>query len=262
MRILKLVQIDGFIDGGSSKPLLITAVDEFGKVNQYVMKLFKKKYVEQNFSVAKEILISELAMEFNLAVPNYAVINIDHSLLIDYFEKEELDNLDEGYKFCSEFNGQYVIFNPLVSLHFIKSYDIANLFSFDNVIINSDRGGFRNKPNLLVNDDEILLIDHEQTLPFINNSYSDPNYFTYLQNYPYQRHIVITHLKSLRVKNGIFDEFSEMLKLLNITRFIDTFNELEALNINFGERDDFLLFLEWLKNKRTPICNHLIGIIK
>lgn len=40
MQILKLVHIDGFIDGGSSKPLLITAVDDNGKANQYVMKLF------------------------------------------------------------------------------------------------------------------------------------------------------------------------------------------------------------------------------
>lgn len=262
MQILKLVNIDGFIDGGSSKPLLITAVNELGKVNQYVMKLFKKSYVDQNFSVAKEILISELAKEFNLNVPNYALIDIDHNLLIDYFDKDELEKLDLGYKFCSEFNGQYVIFNPLVSLQFIKYYDIANLFAFDNVIINSDRGGFRNKPNLLVNDDEILLIDHEQTLPFINNSYSNPNYFTYLQNYPYQRHLVITHLKSLRLKNGIFDEFLEMLKQLNIEKFIIIFDKLEVLNIKFGERDDFLLFLDWLKNKRDPICNHLIGIIK
>lgn len=262
MRILKLVNIEGFIDGGSSKPLLITAVDQYGIVNQYVMKLFKKKYVQQNYSVAKEILISELAIEFNLPVPNYAVINIDHNLLTNYFDSEELEMLDEGYKFCSEFNGQYVIFNPLVSLQFIKSYDIANLFAFDNVIINSDRGGFRNKPNLLVNDDEILLIDHEQTLPFINNSYNDPNYFTYLQNYPYQRHLVITHLKSMRLKNGIFEEFSEMLKHLNIGKFIPIFNELESLGINFGERDDLLLFLNWIKNKREPICNHLIGIIK
>ncbi|EJL66484.1 HipA family kinase [Flavobacterium sp. CF136] len=262
MQILKLVHIDGFIDGGSSKPLLITAVDEAGNVNQYVMKLFKKNYVDQNFSIAKEVLISELAKEFNLSVPNYAVIDIDHSLLIEYFDNDELEKLDSGYKFCSEFNGQYVIFNPLVSLQFIKSYDIANLFAFDNVIINSDRGGFRNKPNLLVNDDEILLIDHEQTLPFINNSYSNPNYFTYLQNYPFQRHLVITHLKSMRLKNGIFDEFLEMLKHLNIERFISIFDELDYLKINFGDRDDFFLFLEWLKSKRIPICNHLIGIIK
>lgn len=262
MQILKLVHIDGFIDGGSSKPLLITAVDNFGSAKQYVMKLFKTNYVEQNFSVAKEILICELAREFNLPVPNYALIDIDHQLLSNYFEPLELAKLDKNYKFCSEFNGQFVIFNPLVSLHFIKSYDIANLFAFDNVIINSDRGGFRNKPNLLVNDDEILLIDHEQTLPFINNSYSDPNYFTYLQNYPYQRHLVISHLQNMRLKNGIFDEFLEMLKYLNIEKFIHIFDQLDSLNINYGDRENYLSFFEWVKNKRDSIHKHLNSIVK
>ena len=262
MQILKLVHIDRFIDGGSSKPLLITAVDDNGKANQYVMKLFKKNYVEQNYSVAKEILICELAKEFNLPVPNYALIDIDHELLSKYFEPEELAKLDENYKFCSEFNGQFVIFNPLVSLQFIKSYDIANLFAFDNVIINSDRGGFRNKPNLLVNDEEILLIDHEQTLPFINNCYGNPNYFTYLQNYPYQRHLVVTHLKSMRLKNGVFDEFLEMLKYLNIEKFIPIFDKLDLLNINYGYRENYLSFFEWAKDKRESIYKHLNTIIK
>lgn len=262
MEILKLVHIDGFIDGGSSKPLLITAVNSNNKANQYVMKLFKKSYIEQNFTVAKEILISELAEEFNMPVPNYALIDINHELLAQYFDADELDKLDEGYKFCSEFNGQFVIFNPLVSLQFIKSYDIANLFAFDNVIINTDRGGFRNKPNLLVNDEEILLIDHEQTLPFINNFYNDPNYFTYLQNYPYQRHLVITHLRNLRLKSGIFDEFQEMLKHLNIGKFNHIFDELDSLDINYGDREYYLSFFTWAKNKRESICNHLNSIIK
>jgi len=262
MTILKLIHIDGFIDGGSSKPLLITAVDSNGKVNQYVMKLFKTNYVEQNYSVAKEILICELAKEFNLTVPNYALIDINHELLSKYFGPEELDKLDKNYKFCSEFNGQFVIFNPLVSLQFIKTYNIANLFAFDNVIINTDRGGFRNKPNLLVNDEEILLIDHEQTLPFINNSYSDPNYFTYLQNYPHQRHLVINHLRSMRLKNGVFDEFLEMLKHLNIEKFIHIFDQLDSLNVNYGNRENYLSFFEWAKSKRESIYKHLNIIIK
>lgn len=262
MQVLNLLHIDGFIEGGSSKPLLITAVDLDGKVGQYVMKLYKKNYVEQNFSVAKEIFITEFSKEFHLPTPNYAVINIDNKLLLDYFTQNELDKLDEGFKFCSEFNAQYLIFNPLVSLQFIKPYNIANLFAFDNLIINTDRGGFRNKPNLLVNDDDFLLIDHEQTLPFINSSYSSPNYFTYLQNYPYYRHILYNHLKSMRLKEGIFDEFFEMLKFLNTEKYNLIFDDLKRLNINYGEKEYFLTYLEWVKSKKEPIYNHLIGIIK
>ena len=262
MKVLKLIQIDGFLDGGSSKPLAITAIDDEGQVKQYVMKLFKKQYVKENYSVAKEILVNELAKEFSLSVPDYALINIDHSLLTDYFKPEDLVLLDEGYKFCSEFHPHYLIFTPVISLKFLKEYDIANLFAFDNVIINTDRGGYRNKPNLLIKDDDILLIDHEQTLPFINNQYSNPNYFSYIQHYPYQIHIVTSYLKSMRLKNGVFDEFLESLKVININKFIHIFDQLDFYNIAFCERDDFFLYLEWIKNKREAIVKHLNGIIK
>ena len=262
MEILKLIHIDGFLDGGSSRPLAITAMDKHGNVKQYVMKLFKRKYVMENYSVAKEILVNELAKEFSLPVPDYALIDIDHKLLVDFFKPEDLELLDDGYKFCSEFNPHYVIFSPVISFKFLKDYDIANLFAFDNVIINTDRGGYRNKPNLLIKDDDMLLIDHEQTLPFINNQDNEPNYFSYLLHYPHQIHIAATYLKALRVKNGVFDEFFESLRMLNINRFIPIFDQMEFYNIAFCEREDFFLYLEFIKNKREAIVKHLNSIIK
>lgn len=262
MKILQLINIDGFLEGGSSKPLAITAMDKDGNVKQYVMKLFKRQYVMENYSVAKEILVNELAKEFSLPVPDYALIDIDHKLLAEYFKPEDLKLLDDGYKFCSEFNPHYLIFSPVISLKFLKDYDIANLFAFDNVIINSDRGGYRNKPNLLIKDDDMLLIDHEQTLPFINNQYREPNYFSYLLHYPYQIHIVASYMKSLRVKKGIFDEFFDSLRILNINKFIHIFDQLEFYNIAFCERDEFFLYLEFIKSKREAIVKHLNGIIK
>jgi hypothetical protein len=66
----------------------------------------------------------------------------------------------------------------------------------------------------------------------------------------------------MRLKNGVFDEFLEMLKYLNIEKFIPIFDQLDSLNINYGHRENYLSFLEWAKNKREPIYNHLNGIIK
>lgn len=262
MQELKIVSIDGILEGGSSKPLLITAINEDKIVNQYVMKVFKKDHIEQNYSVAKEIFISELCKEFNLECPEYALIKIDHSLLVDIYDKDFLDIIDEGYKFCSKYHGQYLIFNPLVSLSFIKDYDIENLFAFDNIIINTDRGGYRDKPNLLINDSNILLIDHELTIPFINNSSEDPNFFNYLRNYSYQKHILARHLKGLKFKNNLFVEFFELLKTVNINRFSIIFDELDHFGVKYGDRDKIFVYLNWIKNNRTFISNHLIGIIK
>lgn len=262
MQELKLINIDELLEGGSSKPLLITAINENEEVSQYVMKIFKKDHIEKNYSVAKEIFISELAKEFNLESPDYALINIDNNILLDYFEQDFVDKIDSGYKFCSKYHGQHLIFNPLVSLSFIKDYDIENLFAFDNIIINADRGGFRDKPNLLINDSNILLIDHELTIPFINNLSENPNYFNYLRNYPFQKHILTKHLKGLRYKENLFTEFFEMLKSININRFNIIFDELDSFNVNYGDRDKIFLYLNWVKNNRTFINNHLIGVIK
>ncbi len=262
MQKLKLINIDGFLEGGSSKPLLITAINEDKEVAQYVMKVFKKDFIEQNYSVAKEIFISELCKEFNLESPEYALIKIDHSILSTYYEKDVLDKIDNGYKFCSKYYGQYLIFNPLVSLSFIKDYDIENLFAFDNIIVNTDRGGFRDKPNLLINDSNILLIDHELTIPFINNSSENPNYFNYLRDYPYEKHILTRHLKGLKEKSNLFVEFFEMLKTININRFNVIFDKLDSFGIKYGEREKIFAYLNWIKNNRTFINNHLIGIIK
>ena len=182
--------------------------------------------------------------------------------MAEYYDKQELEKIDNGYKFCSEYHGQHLIFNPLVSLSYIKDYDIENLFAFDNIIINTDRGGFRDKPNLLINDTNILLIDHEQTIPFINNLSEDPNYFNYLKNYPYERHILTKHLKGLRLKNNLFTEFFEMLKVININRFNVVLDNLDKFGVKYGDRDKIFAYLNWVKNNRTFINNHLIGIIK
>lgn len=75
-------------------------------------------------------------------------------------------------------------------------------------------------------------------------------------------HIVSSYLKALHTKNGIFDEFFESLRILNIKKFIHIFDQLELYNVAFCERDDFFLYLEFLKSKREPIVKHLNGIIK
>ena len=136
------------------------------------------------------------------------------------------------------------------------------MFAFDNIIINTDRGGFRNKPNLLINDSNILLIDHELTMPFINNSSEYPNYFNYLRDYPFEKHILTRHLKGLKEKNNLFDEFFELLKTININKFNIIFDKLDIYGIKYGERNKLFAYLNWIKNNSKFINNHLIGIIK
>jgi hypothetical protein len=52
MQILKLTNIQFVLKGGSTRPLLITALNERNEEVPYVMKTYKKN-VEDNYAIAK-----------------------------------------------------------------------------------------------------------------------------------------------------------------------------------------------------------------
>ena len=104
MHELKLSNFESIIKGGSSKPILINAFNNQGIEKSYVMKTYKSKFVSENFSIAKEILVTELAREFDLPVPEYGLIKIDNKDLKGIYADEEIKLLDKGYKFCTEYH--------------------------------------------------------------------------------------------------------------------------------------------------------------
>ena len=210
---LKLVSIISTIKGGSTMPLLIDAENNKGTISTYVLKLYKQTNIFQNYSVAKEIIAIECAKEFDLSIAEFGVINFDHKLLEPYFNADYIRLIDNGYKFCSKLIPGVVSYNPHVYNGFVKDFELGNLFGFDNLLISSDRGGHRNKSNLLISDETFYLIDHEQILPF----YSDPsistdiNFKRSFSVYDYQKHIFYMLLKRSRLKNNLFDDFQQSL---------------------------------------------------
>lgn len=265
MQELKLSNFEGIIRGGSSKPILINAFNNDGVEKAYVMKTYKSKFVSENFSIAKEILVTELAKEFDLPVPEYGLIKIDNTNLKEFYTKEEIDQLDKGYKFCTEYHEGYVIMSSLASSKFLKDYEIENLFAFDNLIMNVDRGGFRNKPNLLLKDDEMMLIDHEQTLAFMNSfENKDINNFTTFNNFYYNNHIFWSALKKMRndKKEHIFEEFIEILRMLNIEKLNVIFDQMDLFGIEYGEKNIIFAYLYWAKQNYSHINKVLIDRLK
>lgn len=262
MQPLKLVSTGDIIIGGTTKPVNIIAIEENGKHCKYIMKVFKERYIQQNVSVAKEIICSELAKEFDLVCPEYGIIDVAHNDLRELYDDKTLKALDSGYKFCSKFIEQSVIFNPNTTNSFLKDYDFANVFAFDVLVHNVDRGGPHNKPNLLINDSDLILIDHELTFPFINNTSQEVDYETFLRIYRNDRHILIKNLQTLRVKDGIFDGFVEMLKHLNLVRLNSIFDKMNNFNIPFIERQKFMSYFAWAKNNADIVERYLKGMIK
>jgi hypothetical protein len=257
MQELQLISIGGIMLGGTTKPFMITAINENEIVSQYIVKAFTKNQVFQNSSVSKEIICSELAKMFDLNTPNYGIINFNSLDLLGIYDREHISNLHTGAKFCSEFMGQYTIFSPLTSYSFLSDYEIANIFAFDILISNVDRGGFRNKPNLLINDKNLMLIDHELTFPYIG----DEDYEKRLALYQYKKHTLYSNIIKLKNKKHCFDEFLYSLSTLNINKIDNIFNELNKYEIKFNDRLNFMNYFAWAKNNVTIFENYLNAVI-
>ena len=260
MHPLQLLLINGKINDSSNYPLEIWGLDKDNQRSIYYAKPFRNIGIN-TFPTAKEIIGCELALMFDLPTPRYGIINIEESKLTCYYSENEVRKFHKGYKFCSKKIDQYVIFNPYVSFGFLRDYEIAGIFAFDVLMQNSDRGS-RGKPNLLINDDSLVMIDHELTLSFISDKLPSRNYENNIRNYPFYCHTLISHLKIIKEKSYIFDEFLEHLRLLNIDSLNSVFDDMDRFNIECGERLDYFAYFEWCKNNITTIKNYLIGMIQ
>lgn len=265
MQILKITNIRGILKGGSTKPLLITAINDSNEEVPYVMKSYKEKNVEINFTIAKEILISELAKKFDLPVPAYGLVKVSNFQLSKFYTAEEINNIDNGYKFCTLYKEGALVANNELNKKYLDAYDYSKLFAFDNLIMNSDRGGFTNKPNLLYTDNKMILIDHELSLPFYNsNNESEINFYNSFNVFFSKKHIFWISLNNLpkKDKEYIFEEFIEILRTMNFDFLNFIFEEFDKYNIAYGNKDVIFSYLYWAKNNFLHIQRTLNQKIK
>ncbi|WP_069859039.1 HipA family kinase [Arenibacter algicola] len=259
MQELKLVGIHQILEGGSTYPLLINAQCQNKEIKQYVLKTYQENFVAQNYTVAKEILCCQMASEFDLPVPEYAIINFDHSALTKHYDLVKISTLDKGFKFCSEYHMGALDFNRFVPNAYLKSYEIENVFAFDNIVLNVDRGNKIKKTNLLILDNEMLLIDHELTFPFIDNRSNgmDIDYKSKFSSYDHSKHIFTDVLRRSNKKDLMFDEFHEYLKAINLDKFDTIINDFDSFNIEYGEKNRIFDYFVWLKKERDFVCKKL-----
>ncbi len=235
----------------------------------YILKLFSEKTTLQQHPVAKEVLGSVLAREFGLFSPDYALVELDDAFINTFLDAKQqsiLATKHNGLKFASRYQEGMPIFSPAKHKKFLRPYDIANIFAFDCLIYNIDRGRRADKPNLLVEDDNYLLIDHELCLPFIDNEAGLYNMIMEKFNrseldYSYKNHLLYKTIKSYRnkYKEDIFSEFEDNLRRLNINIIRETIAELIELNISVGNHQRIIDYLCYLKDNAHSFCQILIS---
>lgn len=242
--------------GGSTRPWQMTLADNKGHERNYVVKIFRRKTLEEQHAIAKEVIGNTLARQFGLGVPEAALVHISKDFAQQFLEPSEQEQLTSSggdYHFCCAFEEGYYLATDALSRKYLQEYEVGSLYAFDFMIYNLDRGGWRQKPNLLLGDEGFLAIDHEQIFPFADNI---PDFYLgvmdKLQNgegdYRYQNHLFYRLLKGYQKskKQHLFDEFIEYLTRFEPDKIIAHEKQLRKLNVSTGHFDRIVAYLRWL----------------
>lgn len=269
MQIYEAISFQNIVDsGGSTYPWRVMVVDEKKQQREFLAKMFTERQLSQQHAIAKELFGNVLAREFDLPTPEAGLINFSDIFIEHQLNKDEKDKLlqkHKGLKFGCEWANGMQIADPNNLKSHLKEYDLATIFAFDNFVLNLDRGGYRNKPNLLINDDNFLLIDHEQLFYFSDDVNAFHNavitdFKNDVWNYQAEKHLFYPSLKSLssKAKIDIFDTFWHYLKDLNVNVLDETASFLTKHNISIGNYNLIKEYMIEIKSKPDKFCNLLM----
>jgi hypothetical protein len=263
--VYKAISFQRIIEkGGRTKPWLVL-VDTGTDVKPYVMKLFTTDHINKRDAVCGEVLGNFLAKEFELPVPQAALIETDGaftSTINDFDALETFDQRDDRIKFgCELLNG----YNQLQSGafdsgQFKRMIRIGSLFAFDNLIRNRDRNN--SKTNLLVRRNKAVLIDHELGFEIEPNTIDEFRNFQWNPAF-YQYHLAYRFIKNSwkETKIHYFDEFGECLKYLNVNKLDSYFKQLVNYGFSPAKHSVIRDYLTEIKANSSNFVNMLKGII-
>jgi hypothetical protein len=159
-------------------------------------------------------------------------------------------------------------YSPTLHKKHLQAYEIGNIYALDCLLYNVDRGRRVTKPNILMDDERMLLIDHEQCLHFADGQDEHfkmilEGYKNFQLDYPYQHHLFYSELKNLRAsqKLHLFDEFCEYLTHLNTSDFRSTAVSLGNLGVWTGNHVRIYEYLCFLKGNVTAFQKALLTSI-
>lgn len=230
----------------ANKPLLITGVNkESGEKQDYVVKLKAAERMSNEASM-RELLACFISMEFELPVIQPAIVEITPEFV------ETLQGNDSwlpaskslGYNFGSINLTDYktLIINQPLNNH--QLLHAQNAFVFDMFIQNSDRTV--NKPNVLTNGNDLVILDHEIAFGFIFAPFFTSKIWEMQDESKdwIRNHCLLPLIKG---KEYNYDNFSE---------------KMDNLNDAFWAKAAQLIPQEWLTEQFDAIKNTLTDITK
>lgn len=185
--------------GGASEPLIIGAEDEAGAHYTLYLKLRNPGATGNHHgatSLACELICSVVARAVGLLVPDYAVVDVPlQDLMTPYLRIEQgvRNRLiqSSGLNFGTVEMAGYsdLVVDPAKPP--ADQISMENLMTFDGCVVNDDRR--REKPNLLMGAQGLVLIDHSLTLApaFTMLFGADTRFLTagQIENHPCRPHL-------------------------------------------------------------------------
>lgn len=155
------------LPNSANKPIIISGIDKStGEKNPYVIKFKRSNRMSEEASM-RELLAGFIAMQMEIAVVEPVIIEIDGNFLevLKGNDAWEVAGKSLGYNYGSKYIKEYstLILNKGLNNHQLPY--AQDVFAFDMFIQNSDRTN--NKPNLLTNGEDIIILDHEIAFGFI-----------------------------------------------------------------------------------------------
>lgn len=240
--------------GGTTKPLLFL-IHTGSAYELYVVKIFSKKDRKQYNPTSKECYAYALAEEFSLQQPHAAIIEFKKDLLasIPVDISQRIYESGSFFHFATKYGDGFTVMNTNLKESDLYNYEVETVFAFDILILNPDRR--KVKPNLLINEKDYLLIDHELSLQ-INDRFLNclsENDFSFLYNSQgLKDHIFLPNLKKLSKKVNLrFEHFEYHLRTLNLRKLEDVKDQLDEIHV---DTNDFYLiknYIAEIKSKAT-----------
>jgi hypothetical protein len=249
--------------GGSTNPWVLT-VDTGTFHEEYIVKLFNSKDEQQYHPTNKEFYACALAKEFELSVPDFALIHFEEDFIETLNEKDKQKVAEIGRKYffgCKLISGNMDYSKALSKKH-LESYDIENIFAFDVLIRNVDRR--EKKPNIFFKEEEYYLIDHEQSL-YIDRDFmeylDEPNRWSFIYQDIKGKHLFYEFLKKNK-KNVSFETFMVYLPVISLRRLDSVEQKLKNTGLQTTDYQSIKSYLEDVRLNQSKFLNLLVELIQ
>ncbi|TNE71015.1 hypothetical protein EP331_10410 [bacterium] len=158
------------LPSGANRPVLCRTIDKStGEESYTIIKLLQSERMDYS-ALSRELAASWIATEMDIPTPTPAKVHISPDFVKQVSNTRIFDRFESsiGYNFGSNYIESAIQPDEYIRLNESNKFAASLIYTFDFLIGNPDRTIA--KPNLLLTDEKLMVIDHE--LAFVAMAHS------------------------------------------------------------------------------------------